>query len=162
MHRQDESGRSMIEILGVIAIMGVIMYGAVAGIGFGIEMYKINEAHTEIEELSKAVVDMGDFLGSYSFLGAREHASEILCANDAFPICKENQMIGQWGGTVTVDRICDDHGACTNFKITYRSISRGSCQRLIEDMLFAYVHPIVPANKESCAGSNDMEFVLSD
>ena len=159
MSKQNESGRSMIEMLGVIAIMGVIMYGAVAGISFALEMYKINEAHTEIEELSKAVIDMGDFLGSYAFLGDVANASAVLCANDAFPICKENQMIGQWGGEVKVEKVCNS-GRCSSFKITYENISRKSCERIIEDMLFEYVHPTSPAKKEDCSGSNNMVFTL--
>ena len=55
---KNESGRTMLEMLGVLAIMGVIMYGAIAGIGFGVDMYKINATFNDVEELSQGVIDL--------------------------------------------------------------------------------------------------------
>ena len=61
MKNQDESGRSMIEMLGVLGIMGVIMYGAVAGINFGIDVYRVNATYREIDELSKSIIDLSSW-----------------------------------------------------------------------------------------------------
>ena len=55
---KNESGRTMLEMLGVLAIMGVIMYGAIAGIGFGVDMYKITATFNDVEELSQGVIDL--------------------------------------------------------------------------------------------------------
>ena len=43
MFSVSESGRSMVEMLGVLAIIGVLSIGAVAGYKFAITKYKANE-----------------------------------------------------------------------------------------------------------------------
>jgi len=70
----SESGRTMLEMLGVLAIMGVIMYGAIAGIGFGVNMYKINATFNEAEELCQGIIDL------YSWRQGYPEASNIVTA----------------------------------------------------------------------------------
>ena len=43
MHMTAESGRSMVEMLGVLAIIGVISIGAVSGYNYGMNRYRTNE-----------------------------------------------------------------------------------------------------------------------
>ena len=63
---RNEAGRTMLEMLGVLAIMGVIMYGAIASISFGVESYKINATYNMLEELSQGVVDLYSWSPSYA------------------------------------------------------------------------------------------------
>ena len=151
MQNQNESGRSMVEMLGVLGIMGVIMYAAVAGINFGIEMYRINATFGEIEDLSKNMVSMGSFLGSY----ARVANAHLLCSNDAFP-CTSGNMTNQWGGTVEVAATEDGN----SFSITYPNVPQVACQRLIEDMMFNYVKTEMLS--QDCGSSNTIVFVKSN
>ena len=44
----NESGRSMVEMLGVLAIIGVLSVGGIAGYTQAMKKYKINEALNEI------------------------------------------------------------------------------------------------------------------
>ena len=123
----NESGRSMVEMLGVLAIMGVIMYGAVAGINFGIDMYKINATYNEIEELSQSIIDLFSWSDNYGTLTV-----EVVCDNDAYPTCNQcetngqcHRMTNQWGGDVTVGSSGPD-----GFVIQYTQIPDVACERL--------------------------------
>ena len=63
--KQNESGRTMLEMLGVLAVMGIIMYGAISGIGFGVSMYKINATFNQLEEISQGLTDLYSWTRSY-------------------------------------------------------------------------------------------------
>lgn len=75
----SESGRTMLEMLGVLAIMGVIMYGAIAGIGFGVNMYKINATFNEAEELSQGIIDLYSWRQGYP---TADNIVKAVIAND--------------------------------------------------------------------------------
>ena len=44
MKRTNESGRSMVEMLGVLAIIGVLSIGGIAGYSMAMNRYRANEA----------------------------------------------------------------------------------------------------------------------
>ena len=44
---RNESGRSMVEMLAVLAIIGVLSIGGVAGYGYAINKYRANELMNE-------------------------------------------------------------------------------------------------------------------
>ena len=123
MHNQDESGRSMVEMLGVLSIMGVIMYGAVAGINFGIDMYKINATYNEVEELAQSIVDLYSWSKTYKAL-----SNKIICENDIYPLpCGGSYTLtNEWGGNVCVGPITEG----TEFQITYTYVPYIACERL--------------------------------
>ena len=146
MYNQDESGRSMIEMLGVLSIMGVIMYGAVAGINFGIDMYKINATYNEIEELGQAITDLYSWnSGNYDGLtkytdtsGNYSSSAQIICDNDAYPNCTNNntQLTNQWGGGVNVGSVGTE---AEDFVIEYTGLPYVACERLRTEPSFQSV-----------------------
>ena len=58
MRIQNEQGRTMLEMLGVIAIIGIISYGAVAGINYGMQTYKINQTYNDVQDIIQGVEDL--------------------------------------------------------------------------------------------------------
>ena len=54
----NESGRTMVEMMGVLAIIGVIMYGAIVGIGFGVDMYKVTATYNDLEKAAEDLKDL--------------------------------------------------------------------------------------------------------
>jgi Tfp pilus assembly protein PilE len=54
---KEQSGRSMIEMLGVLAIVGVLSVGALAGYSMAMENYKANQA---VEEIRGAILGVKD------------------------------------------------------------------------------------------------------
>ena len=54
----NENGRSMMEMIGVLAIMGIIIYGSITGINSGLTSYRINQAYSDIHETIESIKDM--------------------------------------------------------------------------------------------------------
>ncbi len=51
MNKPNENGRSMIEMLGVLAIIGVLSVGGIAGYSKAMETYKINTIKSQVAQL---------------------------------------------------------------------------------------------------------------
>ena len=153
MQNQDESGRSMIEMLGVLGIMGVIVYGAVSGINYGIDVYKINATYHEIDELAQAIIDLSSWRDDYIDLGT--NPSLFICKNDAFPCTEGNEMKNQWNGDVEVEMILQD-GKRTAFKITYNDVPEAVCNKLKDEAGFQHV--CVNKTETTCSGDVNISF----
>jgi len=149
MQNCNESGRSMIEMLGVLSIMGVIMYGAVAGINFGIDMYKINATLTEVEELAQGIVDIYSWNRDSTY---NKLTTDIVCANDAYP-CINNNMTNQWGGGVGLGCASAD---CSDFQIVYEHVPEIACERLKTEPSFQNV--CVEPSGTCSGGENSITF----
>ena len=50
MTQGDESGRSMVEMLGVLAIMGVLAIGGIIGYRYAVDKYNANEIINEVKK----------------------------------------------------------------------------------------------------------------
>ena len=63
--RKNQSGRSMIEMLGVLAIIGVLSAGGIAGYTMAMALFKTNKAMDLIKDLSVAIKTFydNDFTG---------------------------------------------------------------------------------------------------
>ncbi|MEE6207253.1 MAG: type 4 pilus major pilin [Alphaproteobacteria bacterium] len=69
MMKTNESGRSMIEMLGVLAIIGVLSVGGIAGYSKAMMQYKINKT---VDQISQVVGNVRTLFGSqknYTALG---------------------------------------------------------------------------------------------
>ena len=53
---QSENGRSMVEMLGVLAIIGVLSVGAIAGYGKAMFKYKLNKQTEQLNQVIGAIV----------------------------------------------------------------------------------------------------------
>ena len=128
--KRNESGRTMLEMLGVLGIMGIIMYGAIAGINYGMSTYKINQTYNEVQEAIQGIQDL--YSWSHCYPQNFSDFTSTVEDNDIFATAQS-----AFGGSRTVAGIkggCADSGANTkySFKITYTGIDQPSCQRLKE------------------------------
>ncbi len=118
-----ESGRTMLEMLGVLGIMGIIMYGAVAGINYGMSTYKINQTYNEIQEAIQGIQDLYSWSRSYDGI-----TIGTLCDNDIFANCTtgDSTVTNAFGGAIQVQ----EDGS--SFKLTYSISDDASLNRLME------------------------------
>jgi len=143
---KNELGRTMLEMLGVLAIMGLIMYGAITGIGFGLDMYKINATHTQVEELARGIIDLYSWSRSYAGLSIG-----IACTNDLLDGCDTDNASAEskFHGSISVGPVEGLDG----FFIAYTALPGLACQRLT-NMSYTYTegprNPDQPSN-----GAND-------
>ena len=126
--KTNESGRTMLEMLGVLGIMGIIMYGAVAGINYGMSTYKINQTYNEVQEVIQSIQDMYSWQRGYP----KDFSGETLCDNDVFVRCSDNTPKNTFEGDIEVKGNCSSGSLCNSFYVTYPNIPQEVCYRLKE------------------------------
>lgn len=127
--KTNESGRTMLEMLGVLGIMGIIMYGAVAGINYGMDTYKINQTYNEVQEVIQSIQDMYSWQRGYPVT----FSGKTLCDNDVFVRCSGGTAPKNTfeGDIVVKGRDCSG-SLCNSFYVTYPNISQEISYRLQE------------------------------
>ena len=123
MTNKNQSGRSMTEMLGVLAIMGIVIYGVLIGINSGMTSYKVNQAYIDIDETIKGIQDM------YSSVYGRNRVPVN------FPACNAGtgpgcNVLRKNGIKYRKMNIASDGN--NGFQITYTADSPKICGRLIK------------------------------
>jgi len=147
--KRSESGRTMLEMLGVLGIMGIIMYGAIAGINYGMNTYKINQTYNEVQEAVQGIEDLYSWTREYP---SRDVTKDV-CENDVFSrSCSpaNDSIPNVFNGKITV--IADG----STFYLKYTDIKEAECQRLLE-MEWGDVNMNVN-NNDQCASNNTIYF----
>lgn len=120
----NESGRSMVEMLGVIAIIGVISVGAITSMSYVDSYFRTNATLLEVEQVARDINDMYSWAADYSGL-----KTEQLCDENesVFENCDaSNTPVNRWGGSITVTENGD------TFKIQYTKVPQSVCERMLE------------------------------
>lgn len=122
---KSEIGRSMVEILGVLSIVGLLSIGALNIYKYAIDKYKANEIAQEARLRAsdifhryqvQAFPDVGAFNGYEN------------CTNDFEEWPSETKS----GYTVNTCAIKDEDGTDLAFAIAVKDVHRGVCQRLVD------------------------------
>ena len=118
----------MLEMLGVLAIMGIITYGAIAGINYGMSSYKINQTYSEVQDIIHGVEDLYSWSKKYP-----TEANDIMnaaCVNDVFSreCTNEKTEVMSAFGEILVQAI--DEG--NNFSVTISITDSTERTRLAE------------------------------
>ncbi|MBQ8481568.1 MAG: hypothetical protein IJ532_03455 [Alphaproteobacteria bacterium] len=90
--KENQSGRSMLEMLGVLSIIGVISVGGIAGYSRMTERYKINTCMQQINIIAAKLSAIGAQTNSYGGLD-----NESAVKFNAVPY----EMVGSSAGTLT-------------------------------------------------------------
>ena len=142
--RENESGRSMVEMLGVLAIMGVLAIGGIAGYRYAMDKYNANEILNEVRK--RAVT-----ASQQRILGRTIDLSE-------------------WSNTIQGHPVtaADNYGGDTSFfALTVSGIEQGVCDLVIKEKIpFAVeekVGEVVVGEDTTCAeGNNAITFAFKN
>lgn len=139
--KNKQAGRSMIEMLGVLAIIGILSVGAVAGFNYAMDKHR---ATATINDINVRAVTLDIQLGRNIPLSLQEFSP---VGEAGYPIGLADQMIEEGYG-ITVDQV-----------------PNRVCQMLVED-LQDHVHLIrisgqVVTDKAACSQINAMTFEFS-
>lgn len=74
-------GRSMIEMLGALAIIGVLSVGGIAGYSKAMHKYRVNKAISQITQISQNI---------HTFFHSQKNYGEVTCYSDDDGCCKFN------------------------------------------------------------------------
>ncbi len=114
---RQESGRSMIEMLGVLAIMGIITVGAITMISYAMRMQKQSAVNDEVYQI---VLGVRQLLGEYDDFTRIDNSTifTALAMSDKNP----------YGGSYTVSV---NPSNTRQFVVTIDGLSESECKALV-------------------------------
>ena len=124
-----QSGRSMIEMLGVLAIVGVLSVGGIAGYSKAMMQFKINKTIDHITQIATTVRTL--YAQQTGYGGYSLH--ETLKNMNALPDEIKNGWQHILGGSFYIDGVQYLHGDDNNekaFSMTFESLPKEACIKL--------------------------------
>ena len=123
MKTSNESGRSMVEMLGVIAIIGVISVGAITSMSYVDSYFRTSATLMDIEQIARDINDMYSWAADYKGLDEAQLCKEKIVQN-----CDGSKILNRWGGNMTVQSLeqFDD----MKFSIVLTQVPQIACERL--------------------------------
>ena len=120
----NESGRSMIEMLGVLAIIGVLSVGGIAGYSQAMSKFKVSKTTDQIQTMVTNIRTL--------FSGQRDYAGLNGTTAYTMGILTDETWDGTsatnaYGGTILLNISTDKH----NFMITYNGLPQDACTRMV-------------------------------
>ena len=133
MMKYNENGRSMVEMLGVLAIIGVLSVGGIAGYSKAMNKYKINKTTDQVSMLVANIRTLFSSQGNYEGLTNAQAIKFGVVPNDMYtPKSGSNSDItNAFGGDVTIKssqaRTAEGENGTEAFIIEYEGLSSEAC-----------------------------------
>ena len=139
----DEAGRSMVEMLGVLAIIGVLSVGGISGYSKAMAKYKLTKAQDQITMLLMNIRTAYATSPSYKGLNSKAVVDYNLAPNEMVGKSGEDKVLyGTFGGEVYVGSTTGLDGSAhgtqnlktenegTYFYITLTALGKEACRTL--------------------------------
>ena len=130
MTKNVQSGRSMIEMLGVLAIIGVLSVGGIAGYSKAMQKYRINKT---IEQITLIAGNVRTFFApqrSYDVLTNTVIKKAKLVPDEMWNSDK-TALENVFGERVRLDEVTTNDGYSPLFYISYNNIPEEACIEII-------------------------------
>ena len=96
-YKKSQSGRSMVEMLGVLAIIGVLSVGGIAGYSKAMEKFKLQKAVDQISTIRANVQTLFSNTNDYSALNTKAYSLGVFPAEMAKKDGVENEVYNAYG-----------------------------------------------------------------
>ena len=127
LYHKQQQGRSMIEMLGVLAVIGVLTVAAIAMYSAAMSKYKTGKAKEQINVINQGVVERYYTKDEYG-TGSEPDLTEILIKTAVIPAdMKGNPPKNPWGGETTVYGNSIGGSLNDSFKIIYTEVPEEAC-----------------------------------
>ena len=130
MMKYNENGRSMVEMLGVLAIIGVLSVGGIAGYSKAMNKYKINKTTDQVSMLVANIRTLFSSQGNYDDLDNAQAKKFGVVPNDMYTSVSGNDITNAFGGDVTIAAAkarTGDTDENEAFIIEYAGLSSEAC-----------------------------------
>ena len=128
MKKFNENGRSMVEMLGVLAIIGVLSVGGIAGYSKAMNKYKINKTTDQVSMLVANIRTLFSSQGNYDGLTNQQAKKFGVVPNDMYTNDSNSVITNAFGGAVNIlaagGRAGGDNEA---FIVEYNGLSAEAC-----------------------------------
>ena len=130
----EERGSTLVETLGVIAILFVVSSGVWKVISSGMNRYRMSQAVSQLQSLQKNIVRRYAAAGNYNALSGGNileefHKDKLLPAQMAYA---NGKAYHTFGGEITVNvgQIVGWGESSYSFKITYKNLTAPQCAEM--------------------------------
>ena len=128
LNRNDQSGRSMVEMLGVLAIIGVLSVGGISGYSKAMAKYKLIKAQDQITMLIMNIRAAYATSPSYSGINEQTVAEYNLAPNEMVASKDSGKyLISTFGEEVGISPMGDNN---TYFQIKIGGLGKEACRSL--------------------------------
>ena len=127
MKGTHESGRSMIEMLGVLAIIGVLSVGGIAGYSQAMSKYKVTKTTDQIQTMVTNIRTLFAGQRSYAGLDAPTAYTMGILTDETFAGGSATKGSNAYGGDIVLSTTFSDH----LFAISYDNIPNDACTRMV-------------------------------
>ena len=136
MQINQESGRTMMEMIGVIAIIGVLTIGAISTVNYGLEAFRVSSAHTLVETTANNVSDLYSWKRSFPTQAQAQEMRNTICQNKVFDeecISEETNKatVATAWGYLQVEPDDRSNPEFPGFKITLTNVPYMACNQLL-------------------------------
>ncbi len=138
LNKDNQFGRSMIEMLGVLAIIGVLSVGGISGYSKAMAKYKLTKAQDQITILLMNIRTAYATSPTYGELSATNAIQWNLAPSDMYSSSSASKLYNTFGGEVKIsDCSSSNNNACgdiesgsTYFGIQMEGLSNDACRSL--------------------------------
>ena len=119
----EESGRSMVEMLGVLAIVGVLSVGGIAGYSQAMSKFKVTKAMDQVQTIITNIRTLYASQRKYSKFNAQQAQAMGILTEESIDGTKG---LNPFGGHIYFD-VADDN---RTFTITYTGLTGEACVKM--------------------------------
>ena len=130
---KNESGRSMVEMLGVLAIMGMLSIGGIAGYRWAVDK---NEANTILNEVRKRAVTISQQRILGHNINLDEHGTDGIMGHE-------------------ITSTPDYNGNTGLFALTVKAVSKGVCDKVIAESMPFAIKTVIGESAGECADGDE-------
>lgn len=131
--RYNNSGRTMIEMIGVLGIMGLLSVGGLAGFSQILSNHKINQAFEQINVISAKLSAIGSKGSDYSGLTNKTAVKFGAVPDEAIANSDGSSLVNPFGGTIRIEADTLTNSTTSDnmaYTITYSGLPKTACLRL--------------------------------
>ena len=127
-YQSEQSGRSMVEMLGVLAIIGVLSVGGIAGYSKAMAKFKINQA---LDQITTLVINIRSTFSTQIDFSDASTANIIALGLPDANMVSGQTLVNPFGGSITIGNASvGGEPANSSFTITYNGLDSNACQSL--------------------------------
>ncbi|MBR1777829.1 MAG: hypothetical protein IJ752_04510 [Alphaproteobacteria bacterium] len=132
IHSQ-ESGRSMIEMLGVLAIIGVLSVGGIAGYSQAMNKFKVTKTTDQIQTLITNIRTLTASQRNYDLVNKPDILQKMGALTDEMcssTTCSTTNMVNPYGGDIKIATYDIKSGDKKAFYVAYQGLPNSACVSL--------------------------------
>ena len=130
LYKNEQSGRSMVEMLGVLAIIGVLSVGGIAGYSKAMAKYRINQTLDQISMLVMNIRSLYSASVDYTGLTSTVAIQMGIIPRNMLPAGKTEadatEIVNAYQGSVFLSE-ANTGGNGRSFKVAYTGLTREAC-----------------------------------